>query len=58
MACLKQILTPTMVPVIPTGTKSPEDVDRAKEALVAEGAVVAVTIAETTQLLDIHLKGK
>ena len=39
--------------VIPAGTKSLEDVDEAEEALV-----VAVTIAETTQSLNIHLKKK
>ena len=46
-----------MVSVILTGTKSPEEVDRAKEAPVADATAVAVTIAETTQLLNIHLKG-
>ena len=34
-----------MVPVIPTGTKSPEEVDGAEEAPAAEAAAVAVTIA-------------
>ena len=58
MACPKQTLTPTMAPVTPTGTKSPEEVDRAKEALAAEAAAVTETIVETTQLLDICLKGK
>ena len=32
MSCLKQTLTPTLAPVTPTRTKSPEEVDRAKEA--------------------------
>ena len=40
-----------MVPITPTGTKSPDEVDGAKEALVVEAAAVAVTITETTQLL-------
>ena len=47
-----------MVPVIPTGTKSPEKVDGTKEAPGAEAAAVAVTISETTQLLYIHLREK
>ena len=47
-----------MVQVIPTGTNPLEKVDRAKEAAAAEAAVIAVMIAETTQLLNIYLKGK
>ena len=45
-----------MVPVITTGTKYIREVGGAEEALVAEAAVVTVTIAETTQTLNIHLK--
>ena len=47
-----------MIPVIPTGSKSQGEVNRAKEALAVEAAVIAVTVAETTQLLNIHLKEK
>ena len=42
-----------MVPVTPTGTKSLEEVDGAKEALAAEAAAVAEVVAETTQSLNI-----
>ena len=59
-SCLKQTLTPTMVPVITTGTKSLEEVDGTKEALAAEAAEVAevaVTIAEITKLLTNRLEG-
>ena len=45
-----------MVQVIPTGIKSPKEVDGAKEALALEAAAVAVTIAETAQSLNMHLK--
>mmetsp|Transcript_51994 Transcript_51994/g.58075 ORF Transcript_51994/g.58075 Transcript_51994/m.58075 type:complete len:100 (-) Transcript_51994:52-351(-) len=45
-----------MVPVIPTGTKSPEEADGAKETPSVEAAAVAVTIAETTQSLNTNLK--
>ena len=44
-----------MAPVTPTGTKSPEEVDGAEEAPVAEGAE---SIGETTQSLNICLKEK
>ena len=37
-------------PVTSTGAITPEKTD------MAEGAAVAGTVAETTQLLDIHLK--
>ena len=47
-----------MALLIPTRTKSLEDVDKAKEAPVAKAAVVAVTIVETTRSLNIHLKEK
>ena len=47
-----------MVPIIPTGTKSLEEVNGAKEATVEEVAAFVVTIEETTQSLNICLKGK
>ena len=47
-----------MTLVTPTGTKSPEEVDGAKEAPATEAAAVAEAIAETTQSLNIRLKGK
>ena len=53
LLCLKQTLTPTLAPVTPTGTKSPEEVDRAKEALAAETAAVPQAIRATTQSLNI-----
>ena len=58
LSCLKQILTPTLGPVTPTGTKSPEKVNGVKEAPAAEAAAVAEAITETTQLLKICLKEK
>ena len=48
-----------MVPVIQTGTKSPKEVDRAKETLTVEVAEITVMVAETTQLLtNMHSKEK
>ena len=47
-----------MVLVIPTGTKSYEEVNQVKDALVEEAAAVTVMITETTQSLNVHLKGK
>ena len=58
MSCLKQTLIPAMAQVTPTRTNSPEEVDGAKEAPVAEAAAVAVMITETTQSLNIRLKEK
>ena len=40
LSCLKQT-TPTLGPVTTTGTTTPEEADRAKEALAAEVAAVA-----------------
>ena len=40
-----------MALVLPTGTKSPEEVDGADKAPASETTVVAVIIKETTQLL-------
>ena len=57
-SCLKQTLTPTLALVTLTGTKSPEEVDRAKEALVEEAVAVAEAITKTTQSLNFCLKGK
>ena len=63
LSCLKQTqtltltLTLTLGPVTPTVTIMPEEVDGAKEALAAEVAAVAETIAER-QSLNIHLKEK
>ena len=56
-SCLQQKPTLTMWPVTPTGTGAltPEEADRAEEAL-AVGAVTE-TITES-QLQNIHLKGK
>ena len=45
LSCLKLTPTPTMVR---TGTRSPEEVDRAKEDSAAVAVVIAVTVAETT----------
>ena len=64
-SCLKQTLTLTLGPVTPTATITPEEADeakkaladKAKEALAAEVAAVAETIAER-QSLNIHLKEK
>ena len=48
-----------MVPVIPTGIKSAEEVDKAEEVPAAEAAAITVTVAETTRsLINIHLKEK
>ena len=57
-SCLKKTLTPTLALVTPIGTKSPEEVDRVEETPVAEAAAVADAIMETTQSLNICLKGK
>ena len=40
------------------GTRSPEEVDGAEEDPAAVAMVIAVTVAETTQLQNIHLKEK
>ena len=45
-----------MILVIPTRVKLLEEVDQAKEAQLVEVAVIAVTVAETTRSLNIHLK--
>ena len=58
LSCLKQTLTPTMVPVSPTGTRSLEEVDRAEEALAVEDVAIAVKVLETSKLLNIYLKEK
>ena len=55
-SCLKQILT--LGAVTPAVTKTPQETDRTKEALVAEAAAVVQAIAETVQLLNIYLKEK
>ena len=47
-----------MASVTPTGTKSPEEVDGATEAPMAEAMAVAEVIVETAKLLNIHLKEK
>ena len=57
LSCLKQTLTLTLGPVTPTKTIMLEEAERAEEALAAEVAAVAETIAER-QLLNIHLKEK
>ena len=57
-SCRKQTQTSTPGSVTPTGTKSPKEVDGTKEAPVADATAVAEEIAETTQSLDISLKGK
>ena len=60
-SCLKQTLTLTLTltlgPVTSSAAITPEIADGAKEALAAEVAAVAETIAER-QLLNIHLKEK
>jgi len=58
LSCLKQTPTLILVPVTPTRTKSSEEVDRAEEVPAVEAAAVAEAIEETTQLLNIRLKGK
>ena len=45
-------------PVTSTRAITLEEVDGAKEALAIKAAAVAETIAETVQLVDVHLKGK
>ena len=49
LSCLKQ--TPTLRMVTPNSVRTPEEVDRAKEALAADAAVIAIAIAERTHLL-------
>ena len=48
--------TNTTLTMVRTGTRSPEEVDRAKEDPTAVAFVIAVTVAETTHLQSIHLK--
>ena len=52
LSCLKQTLTLTLTltlgPVTPTVTITPEEADRAEEALAAKVAAVADTIAKKT----------
>ena len=52
-SCLKQ--TPTLRIVTPNSIKTPKEADRAKEALTANTAEIAMAIAETVHLLIIHL---
>ena len=54
LSYLKQ--TPTLEMVTPTSTTTPEEADRAKEALAANAAAIAIAIEPTTQLLVIPLK--
>ena len=56
MSYLKQTLT--LGVVTPTVIKTPQEVDRAKVVLAAEALVVEQAVAETVQLLNIHLKEK
>ena len=44
--------------MVRTGTRTPEEMDRAEEAPGAETAVIAVTIAETRRSQNKNLKGK
>ena len=53
LSCLRLIPTPAMVR---TGTKTLEKMDGAKEAPTAEAAAIAVTVAETRRLQNMHLK--
>ena len=50
----QETLTPTLGPVTPTRTKTPEVADRAEEAPTAKAAAVV----EIAQLLNIYLKEK
>ena len=47
LSYLRQILTPTLGPVTPTGTKTPEEMAGAEEALAAKTTVFVEAIAET-----------
>ena len=42
--------------VTPISARTPEELDRAKEALATDAAVIVMAIVETTQSLIIHLK--
>ena len=53
LSCLKQ--TVTLWLVTPTVTKTPQEADGAKESLAAEATAVVEVVAETAQLLNIHL---
>ena len=44
--------------MVRTGTRSPEELDGDEEHPTAVAVAIAVTVAETTQLQNIHLKGK
>ena len=56
LSCLKQTLTPTLGPITPTGTKTPEETDRTKEALATKALAVVDATGEITQSLDIYMK--
>ena len=47
-----------MVPVIPTGTKSPKEVGRAKEAPTAEAGEIAVMVTKNNPISNIYFKEK
>ena len=55
LSCLKLTPTPTMVR---TRTRSPEEMDGAKEDPAVVAGAIAMTVAETTRLQNIHLKEK
>ena len=44
--------------MVRTGTRTPEEVNRAKEDPAAVAVAIAVTVTETTQLQNMHLKEK
>ena len=48
-------LTPTPI-MVKTGTKTPEEADRAKETPAVEVTAIVVTIAETRQSQNMYLK--
>ena len=47
--------TPTLRMVTPNSVRTPEEADRAKKALAANAAAIAMAIAETAHSLIIHL---
>ena len=55
LSCLKLTPTPTKVRTV---TRTPKEVDGAKEPQTEVAAAIAVTIAETSRLQNIHLKEK
>ena len=53
LSCLK--LTPAPI-MVRTRAKTPEEVNKVKEVPPAEAAAIALTVAKTQQLQNMHLK--